>query len=99
MMTKLLGKAIDGLVDDEIFEDANKLMTLAIEGFERLPPCFLTEGSQKKIKAFNKHYTSQRRTPADELLEAYEKQENPKVTLELYNNLEEHWHVLLDAEI
>ncbi|MEZ4743693.1 MAG: glutamate-cysteine ligase family protein [Bdellovibrionota bacterium] len=93
-LDSLLVKAANGLRDEVVRGYAQRLMEMAIEGFSRLPSCFLLEGSLRNIENFNKIFTSQGRTPGDDLKEAYQKRSNNQSLYEVICSVDRRWQEL-----
>lgn len=91
----LQGKAVNGLQDDFIFETSIKIMEMAISGFSSLPSCFLGEEIKETLDIYYKHFTKNRKTPADDLLELYYNSDPNEVSVSLYRSLEDSWRSLL----
>jgi glutamate--cysteine ligase len=68
---ELLGQSVFGLQNDAISSVALKLMDVTVEGFSRMPGCFLSEGSLTRLIKFREHFTARGRTPADDWLDAF----------------------------
>ena len=79
--------AESGLEETQIQSQAKKLMQLAIEGFERLPPCFRGEGTEKSLLRFKEHFTDRNRCPSNDLKDVFDKQ----LQWSALKNLEDHW--------
>jgi glutamate--cysteine ligase len=67
---ELLTQSVYGLQDPVLFNVGLKLIDAAVEGFSRLPRCFLSEGSLARLVHYREHFTARRRTPADDWLDA-----------------------------
>lgn len=59
-----------GLSDDRLAKGAAHLMSLAQDGFSRLPECFKGAGLDHRLAVFKENFTDKRLTPAHFLVEA-----------------------------
>lgn len=89
----LLEKSPEGLADDEIFSVSLKLLDAAIDGFSRMPSCFRSEISMARLIQYREHYTSRRRTPSDDWLDAVVSNEGV-LSESVVAEVEDRWHLL-----
>ncbi len=81
-----------GLQDTFMAQYAPKIFQIAMEGFERLSPCFRESCSGKRFHAYYENFTARRRSPADDVLEAFWLA--GKLELKSLMQLEEDWRKL-----
>ena len=80
-------------LEGEIAEISKKLAELALEGFDRLPPCYKDGESRKVLRVFLENFTLKAKSPADDIIEAYNK--NSKFTYAELLDVEQKWNDLL----
>jgi glutamate--cysteine ligase len=90
-LDELLLKAVDGLHDEELQKVSKQLLKRAISGFKRLPSCFSAEGSLEVLEDFNRVFTSEGRTPADDLKDEFESQGAEYDIFSVYQRVEAKW--------
>jgi glutamate--cysteine ligase len=91
---KLLKLASNGLQDNIVKELSQKLMELAADGFDRLPTCYTSDSSRQIFDAYNKHFTAQGRTPADDIISVINDSANNSLTPLVLWKLEDKWRRL-----
>ena len=77
----------------EIAEVAKKLAHMALEGFDRLPPCFKDGESREVLGVFINNFTLKDKSPADDIIEAFKK--DSKFTYADLLSVEKKWNDLL----
>lgn len=87
----LLKSSVYGLSDDLVNSLSDKLMTMAIEGFDRLPTCYQGKGTNRLIQKFYDLFTSQRETPASHILKMVQSTADQILTYRGLSNLEDKW--------
>ena len=77
----------------EIAEVAKKLAHMALEGFDRLPPCFKDGESREVLGVFINNFTLKDKSPADDIIEVFKK--DSKFTYADLLSVEKKWNDLL----
>lgn len=88
----LWNKSSKGL-SGEIAEVSKKLAELALEGFDRLPPCYKDGESRKVLRIYLENFTLKGKSPADDIIEAYHRAS--KFTYAELLDVEQKWNDLL----
>ncbi len=87
----LLLRAETGLTHAPLAKLADQVMGLAMDGFERLPPCFKAHGSEHELTVFRESFTARGRTLADDILDRQAKDGTPGISLSSLRALEDAW--------
>ena len=77
----------------EIAEVAKKLAHMALDGFDRLPPCFKDGESREVLGVFINNFTLKDKSPADDIIEVFKK--DSKFTYADLLSVEKKWNDLL----
>lgn len=91
----LLWQAETGLAEEPLRRLAQTVMELAREGFDDLPSCFKTEGSEAALRVFHERFTGEGLTPADALREQARRDGTDVISYSGLKRLEEEWHELM----
>ncbi len=90
----LLAGAERGLAHPQLAKLAKDVMALARAGFANLPSCFIADGGQRELAAFQAHFTDRGRTPADDLMDRLAQSGGDYLDLEGFQRLEAGWEKL-----
>lgn len=82
-----------GLQDPVLAQMAKEVMTLVMDGSEKLPACFRGDACVKQVQVFFEQFTSRNRCPADDILDAVKGQStlHPSAMLQV----QDRWQSLM----
>lgn len=98
-MTELLDAAPQGLEHPVLREYAQRLITLAAEGFGRLPNCYFEQNTLQTLQAYAQHFTLKGRVPSQDLLDEFHRQGKDKLTFECFERVDNYWQELAGASV
>ncbi len=88
---ELLQAAARGLRDQRLGGLALEMMTLAREGFSRLPTCFKGEETERALQVYAQHFVERQRTPADDIVDLAAHGAHNFMTRDFYDQLHASW--------
>jgi len=94
-LSETLKLASYGLMRDEVVNDAQRVMNLALDGFQLLPDCFKGERTEKQLAAFADRFTNRGRCPADDMRDMTT-QSGGKIVPDTFKRLDEDWLKLIE---